>query len=111
MTMNVKGPTQNNPALIAEQQRTQLQGRQEQQAKQAHQPAQPGANVDTVSLTDTATHLKSLEKQLASQPVVDKERVEAMKQKIASGSFRVDPARVAEKMLNLEGMISHTLKE
>jgi len=111
MTMNVKGTSQHNPAIISEQQRSQIQARQNQGQQQGQTPSVAATGADTVSFTDTATRLKALEQQLANQPVVDKNRVDAIKRDIASGTFRVDANRVAEKMLNLEGMIGGPAKE
>lgn len=58
--------------------------------------------VDTVSLTDTATQLQSLQKTLADAPVVDNDRVSALKAAIAEGSYNVDPAELANNMINFE---------
>lgn len=60
------------------------------------------SSVDTVSLTDTAARLRSLESTIAALPVVDSPRVEAIKQAIAEGSYETDTQRVAEKMMQFE---------
>ncbi|HEC11730.1 MAG TPA: flagellar biosynthesis anti-sigma factor FlgM [Acidiferrobacteraceae bacterium] len=57
---------------------------------------------DTVSLTETASQLQQLESELASLPVVDTNRVEAIRQSIQSGSFEVDANRVADRLTSLE---------
>jgi len=57
---------------------------------------------DTVSLTDTAARLKELEMGLASQPVVDTQRVQSVQSAINDGTFEVDPDSVAEKMIEFE---------
>lgn len=59
-----------------------------------------------MSLTDTAARLRKLESTLAQLPVVDRQRVEATRQAIADGSYRVDPARVAEKLLAFESALT-----
>ncbi len=64
------------------------------------------AGRDTVSLTGTAQHLRNLEHSLASQPVVDTQRVEATRQAIENGSYQIDPNRIASKMINLERALS-----
>jgi negative regulator of flagellin synthesis FlgM len=64
------------------------------------------AGRDTVSLTGTAQHLRSLEHSLASQPVVDTQRVVATRQAIENGSFEIDPSRIASKMISLERSLS-----
>jgi len=62
-----------------------------------------GSGDDKVSLTSTAARLKDIERRLATdQPPFDAERVNRMKQAIASGEYRVDSSRVADKMLNFE---------
>lgn len=60
------------------------------------------STMDTVSLTDTAARLRELENSLAKMPVVDSQRVEALQQAIANGSYEMDSGRTAEKMLGLE---------
>ncbi len=60
------------------------------------------ARVDTVSLTDTATQLQSLQQTLADAPVVDNDRVSALKAAIAEGSYNVDPTELANNMINFE---------
>lgn len=64
------------------------------------------AGRDSVSLTGTALHLRSLEQSLASQPVVDTQRVEATRQAIENGSYQIDPSRIASKMISLERALS-----
>ncbi len=63
---------------------------------------------DTVSLTDTAARLKELEMGLASQPVVDTQRVQSVQSAINDGTFEVDPDSVAEKMINFETGLDET---
>lgn len=57
---------------------------------------------DKVSLTTTAERLKALEHQLAQQPEIDRRRVDHMQDAISSGKYKVDPERVADKMMNFE---------
>lgn len=63
---------------------------------------------DTVSLTDTAARLKELEMGLASQPVVDTQRVQSVQSAINDGTFEVDPDSVAEKMIDFETGLDET---
>jgi len=55
---------------------------------------------------DLDARLRKLESTLAQLPVVDRQRVEATRQAIADGSYRVDPARVAEKLLAFESALT-----
>ncbi len=59
-------------------------------------------NADTVSLTDMASRLKSLEQKLGEQPEIDQARVARIRDALSSGEFRIDPERVADKMLDFE---------
>lgn len=61
-----------------------------------------GARTDTVSLTDTATQLQSLQQTLADTSVVNHERVEALRAAIADGSYEVDAGELAQNMINFE---------
>jgi negative regulator of flagellin synthesis FlgM len=57
---------------------------------------------DTVSITDMAARLSSLEKKLASQPDVDQAHVNRVRDAISRGEYRIDPDRVADKMMDFE---------
>ena len=64
------------------------------------------STTDTVSLTDTATRLQSLENTLSNLPVSDPQRVESFRQAILNGSYEVNPQSVAEKLMNVEEQLS-----
>lgn len=57
---------------------------------------------DKVTLTGTAAKLKEIEDNLSDQPSVDAARVKSMQDSIKAGEYRVNPDRVADKMLNFE---------
>jgi negative regulator of flagellin synthesis FlgM len=61
-----------------------------------------GALADKVSFTRSAALLQDLEKETASLPAVDSGRVEAIHHAVATGTYQVDPARAAEKLLQIE---------
>jgi negative regulator of flagellin synthesis FlgM len=67
-------------------------------------PAAAAASSDSVSLTGTAAQLRQAEAQLASQPVVDAQKVSDVKGQINAGTFEIDPPRIAEKMVQMEQM-------
>ncbi|MCH7697106.1 MAG: flagellar biosynthesis anti-sigma factor FlgM [Proteobacteria bacterium] len=64
------------------------------------------SSVQYVSLTDTSAKLRELEAKIASQPVVDTQRVENIKKTIADGTFRVNVTRTAEKMAQFESLLA-----
>lgn len=73
-------------------------------AEQSGPQQQTGVNntSDTVTLTDIAAKLQKLENGLSALPVVDTQRVEAVKRLIDQGSLKLDSARTAEKFIEFE---------
>jgi negative regulator of flagellin synthesis FlgM len=61
---------------------------------------------DAVAITDTAARLKAIEARLASVPDVDRARVEALRQKVESGEYQPDSARIAAKLIRMEQDLS-----
>jgi negative regulator of flagellin synthesis FlgM len=57
---------------------------------------------DTVSFTRSALLLGRLEELVASTPVVSNERVDAIRQALASGAYEVDAHTVADKLIQSE---------
>jgi negative regulator of flagellin synthesis FlgM len=57
---------------------------------------------DSVQLTDTAARLAELQSEVASADGVDLERVEAIRQQIAEGSYEVDADRIADALMTME---------
>lgn len=57
---------------------------------------------ETITLSDFAQQLRSLESSLGSVPVVDIQRVEEIKQSLLKGTYDFNADRVAAKYLLLE---------
>jgi negative regulator of flagellin synthesis FlgM len=72
------------------------------QGKDAPAAQDATSGKDKVSLSDTAAQLRNLQDQLASQPVVDRQRVAAVRNAIDNGTFAVDSLRIADKLISLE---------
>lgn len=81
---------------------TQRGGTQTPTEQTAEQNSAPTRAADQVSLTPTAQQLRSLEQTVAAQPVVDTQKVNAVKEALANGSFEINPDRIAGKMMSLE---------
>lgn len=62
-------------------------------------PVSPSPAHDKVEITADSAALSRLEKVLSEIGVVDSARVEAIKQAIAEGRFRIDSDVVADKLL------------
>lgn len=60
------------------------------------------ASGDTVRLTGIAALMQRLDAGISSLPVVDSQRVDALRTAIAGGNYDIDPARVAGKLIDRE---------
>lgn len=68
-------------------------------------PASVKGQDDSVRLTDSARALQDASK-LDEQAVVNTKRVEAIRQSIAAGTYKVDPSAIADKMIALDAQIA-----
>jgi negative regulator of flagellin synthesis FlgM len=59
-------------------------------------------SADTVNLTRSGLLMSKLEELVHSLPVVDADRVSAIKEALASGSYDVDDQAVADKMIRFD---------
>lgn len=57
---------------------------------------------DSVNLTEGARQLQDVQTLVAGTPVVNSERVAALRAAIADGSYQIDPHRVADNFLRQE---------
>jgi negative regulator of flagellin synthesis FlgM len=83
-----------------------LQGDTKRPQQQGSAQGAATSATDQVTLTETAAKLQKLEKQLSNLPVVDQERVAHLQKAIASGEYKVDPAKTAEKLVQFETAFS-----
>ncbi len=63
-----------------------------------------------VSLSPRAVQLKQLETQLAAIPVVDRARVDGIKEAIASGQYTINTGNIAENLLDSVKEMLHVAK-
>ena len=66
----------------------------------------PESDAD-VQLTGAARGLAALEQSVRALPAVDEARVAAVKQRLEDGSYKVDPQRIADRLLNLESSLQN----
>lgn len=57
------------------------------------------ATQDSVKITNLSSQLHALESSLENVPVVDSAKVEAIKQAISEGRFKVNPEVIADRLL------------
>jgi len=59
-------------------------------------------SVDSVRLTDEATQLQAMQRDLSAAPAIDAARVQAVREALENGSYRIDPNAIASRMLDLD---------
>jgi negative regulator of flagellin synthesis FlgM len=64
-------------------------------------PSASGKADDQVKLTDSALALQQASR-ASDGAVVDQQKVDQIRQALADGSYQINPARIAERMLSLE---------
>jgi negative regulator of flagellin synthesis FlgM len=64
--------------------------------------ASTAQTADHVTLTDSARSMQKIEEAVAKAPVVNAAKVAAVKQAINSGTYKIDPAQIAGKLLKYE---------
>lgn len=66
---------------------------------------------DSVHVSDSARALASLSQAVSETPDVNLSRVAAVQQALTSGSYRIDPERIADSMLQLERDLAGSKKQ
>lgn len=57
---------------------------------------------DRVELTEAVRRLAALESSIRDLPVVDSQRVEALRRAIERGEYAIDPAQLSDRLLDLD---------
>lgn len=57
---------------------------------------------DHVTLTNSARSMQKIEEAVAKTPVVNADKVAAAKQALSAGTYRINPSRIAGKLLKYE---------
>jgi negative regulator of flagellin synthesis FlgM len=68
--------------------------------------ATPRQGNSELQLTGAGRQLAALSQSLLEKPAIDEARVAAVKAKLDSGSYEIDPQRVADKLLRMESDLS-----
>ena len=63
------------------------------------------APADAVTLSADASKIINIESKLKHLPEVDAARVERIRTAVANGDYHIDPRRVAQKFLELDGQL------
>lgn len=66
-----------------------------------------GVEADQVRLSPAASQLLALDARLSALPVIDRARVDMIKEAIVSGAYRIDPERIAEGLIESARELVH----
>jgi negative regulator of flagellin synthesis FlgM len=64
--------------------------------------ADTSATASNIDVSDTARTMAALENRISTLPVVNENRVDAVRRAMDEGRYHVDPQRVADKMMRFE---------
>ena len=93
------GTAGSQTSWLIDPERSDTSGRGDENASSSSAASKPA---DSLQLTDTATRLAELQAEVAAADGVDIERVEAIRQQIADGSYKVDADRIADARMTME---------
>lgn len=77
--------------------------------RQENKPAGTEPQTD-VTLSPRAAQLKQLETQLAAIPVIDRARVDSIKQAIAAGQYTINSEKIAQSLIDSVKEMIHVTK-
>lgn len=80
-------------------------------AQKAEPSAKPAAGGDKVSLSPSARLHTLARSEAGKTPEVRQEKVDALKERIASGEYSIDTRKVAENLLRDEAFMVSALKD
>lgn len=62
--------------------------------------------VDSLRLTGEATSLQAMQRELSAAPAIDNARVQAVREALENGTYRINPDAIAQRMLALDEQLS-----
>lgn len=68
-------------------------------------PARPVEAADSLRLTGEAASMQALQRELSNAPAIDNARVQAVRDALDNGSYRINPETIAQRMLELDGQL------
>lgn len=62
-------------------------------------------SADSLRLTGEASNLQALQRDLSSAPAIDSDRVQAVKDALQNGSYKINPEAIAHRMMDLDAQL------
>ena len=102
MAIEISNSNARAPQEAAEAGKSQAAAPNARQSKGPAAGSSSSTGADQLNLSSQAAQLQALEAEIANLPVVDTHRVQDVQQTLATGSYEIQPARVADKVLTFE---------
>ena len=61
---------------------------------------------DSLRLSGEAGSLQAMQRELSSAPAIDESRVQAVREALQNGSYRINPEAIASRMLELDQQLA-----
>ncbi len=100
MVSEIKGPI-SGIIQSADTRNAQVDTQKTDDANKKTETSTPVAS-SNVNLTQAASQLHSLEKAVEAAPVVDQQKVDAIRKSILEGTYKVDSEQTASKLIDLD---------
>ena len=102
MSINIKGA-----AGKASQSSRKKVGSSDSSNKSGASGAAQNTTSDSVDLTETATQMQKIEQSLASIPIVDSSKVQAVSESIEQGQYQINEEKIADRIIDIEKNIDN----
>ena len=100
MAININNLSNNNQVNRGLKQQTEVKHQADQNANTSAKTAKVGQ--DSVSLTPQAKQMSELQKKNNDGPEINSKKIEELKKAIQSGSYKVDPEKLAASIAKFE---------
>ena len=68
-------------------------------------PVEASAGGDSLRLTGEATSLQAMQRELSTAPAINEARVQAVREALQAGTYKINAEAIADGMLGLEGQL------
>ena len=68
-------------------------------------PVEASAGSDSLRLTGEAASLQAMQRELSTAPAIDNARVQAVREALQAGTYKVNPEAIADGMLRLDDQL------
>jgi len=105
MAIEIASAVAANTPVVVNKTASQNPGDQQRELQRPNPALDAGVRPDRVILTAAAERLRKTESRNNQSPPVNSQRIAALQERISNGTYQIDAARVADKLLKFEGSL------